>query len=72
MEKIVFLAQEINLKVRREYLHLKVNKKKNTQKQNEMLFMIKLNLDYKNYFTIFPFLPMEITSDTKEDLHSQK
>lgn len=37
-----------------------------------MLFMIKLNLYYKNYFTIFPFLPKEITSDTKKDLHAQK
>lgn len=70
MEKIVFLAQETSLKIRREYLHLKVNYK--NHKNNEILFMIKLNLDYKNYFTIFPFLPMEITSDTKEDLHSQK
>lgn len=71
--EIVFLSQETNLKIRREYLPLKVNKEKTEHtKRNEMLFMIKLNLHYKNYFTIFPFLPMERTSDTKKDLQPQK
>lgn len=37
-----------------------------------MLFMTNLNLYHKNYFTIFPFLPVEIISDIEKNLHCQK
>lgn len=34
--------------------------------------MLFITNNYKNYFTIFPFLPVEIISDIEKNLHCQK